>query len=74
MRLLRNEFVAWLEAKEATAIVGESRDGCRCPLATFYDENSADEVYIYDSGDGRIMESPIIIYLPDLTMTKDGDE
>lgn len=35
MRVSRNKFEAWLEAKRPREVVGYARDSTRCPLATF---------------------------------------
>jgi hypothetical protein len=49
MRLNRNKFTAWLEAKPATEIVGENRDCHFCPIALFYKEASGgSEIIIFD--------------------------
>lgn len=53
MRLTKNKFMAWLNAKPPAEIVGNNRDCHSCPIANFYFEASGgDEIAIFQDGWG----------------------
>lgn len=53
MKLDRKKFETWLRSKPADQIVGQRRDGCGCPLASFHAEASGGwEVTIFSDDNG----------------------
>lgn len=53
MRIDRNRFIAWLQAKQPDEIVGENRDCHSCPIAKFYwDATGGHEIVIFQDAWG----------------------
>lgn len=56
LRLTQKRFVEWLKSKAPAEIVGESRDGCQCPLVNFYFEVGRRSVSIFTDNFDYILD------------------